>query len=89
MTTNLSALDASRAALNRLPFLAGAALHFHLKEELEKLWKQESWQRSTGRSSRTLAKVSGFSHRLGPYEARFEDERASRRWPSFSSVASG
>jgi quercetin dioxygenase-like cupin family protein len=60
MTANLSALDASRAALNRLPFLAGAALHFHLKDELEKLRKQESWQRSTGRSSRTLAKYPDF-----------------------------
>ena len=60
MTTNLSALDASRAALNRLPFLAGAALHFHLKEELEKLRKQDSWQRNTGRSSKTLAKYPDF-----------------------------
>jgi quercetin dioxygenase-like cupin family protein len=62
MTPNLSlsALDASRAALNRLPFLAGAALQFHLKDELEKLRKQESWQRSTGRSSRTLAKYPDF-----------------------------
>lgn len=60
MTANLSALDASRAALNRLPFLAGAALHFHLKEELEKLRKQDSWQRSTGRSSRTLTKYPDF-----------------------------
>ena len=60
MTTNLSALDASRAALNRLPFLAGAALHFNLKDELEKLRSQESWGRSTGRSSRTLAKYPDF-----------------------------
>lgn len=60
MTANLSALDASRAALNRLPFLAGAALHFHLKDELEKLRKQDSWQRRTGRSSRTLAKYPDF-----------------------------
>ncbi len=60
MPTNLSALDASRAALNRLPFLAGAALHFHLKEELEKLRKQESWQRITGRSSKTLATYPDF-----------------------------
>lgn len=60
MTTNLSALDASRAALNRLPSLAGAALHFHLKEELEGLRKQESWRRSTGRSSTTLAKYPDF-----------------------------
>lgn len=60
MTTNMSALDASRAALNRLPFLADAALHFHLKEELEQLRKQESWQRSTGRSSTTIAKYPDF-----------------------------
>src|SRR5215471_8047513 len=60
MTTNLSALDASRAALNRQPFLAGAALHFHFKDELEKLREQESWQRGTGRSSRTLAKYPDF-----------------------------
>ena len=72
MTSNLSALDASRAALNRLPFLAGAALQFHLKDELEKLRNQESWQRSTGRSSRTLGEISRFSYRPCPYETRLK-----------------
>jgi quercetin dioxygenase-like cupin family protein len=60
MTTKLPALEASRAALNKLPSLAGATLHFHLKDELEKLRDQESWKRSTGRSSRTLAKYPDF-----------------------------
>src|SRR5215471_19825150 len=56
MITNPSALDASRAALNRLPFLAGTVLQFNLNHELKRLRSQDSWQRNTGRSSKTLAK---------------------------------
>jgi quercetin dioxygenase-like cupin family protein len=56
MITNPSALDASRAALNRLPFLAGTVLQFNLNHELKQLRSKDSWQRNTGRSSKTLAK---------------------------------
>jgi quercetin dioxygenase-like cupin family protein len=56
MTTNHAALQASRAELNRLPSLAGAALKFNLKDELRQLRSRESWQRNSGRSSKTLAK---------------------------------
>ena len=58
--TNSSALDASRAALKRLPSLAGAVLRFNLKQELKRLRSQDSWQRNTGRSSKTLAKYPDF-----------------------------
>jgi len=56
MTTNPVALKASRAKLKRLPFLAGAALKFNLEDELRELRSRESWQRNSGRSSKTLAK---------------------------------
>ena len=42
--------------LNRLPQLAEALLHFDLREEGEQLRREDSWQRETGRSSKTLAK---------------------------------
>jgi quercetin dioxygenase-like cupin family protein len=56
MTKNPVALKASRANLNRLPFLAGTSLKFNLKDELRQLRSRESWQRNSGRSSKTLAK---------------------------------
>ena len=56
MTTDPVTLKASRAKLNRLPFLAGTALKFNLKDELRQLRSRESWQRNSGRSSKTLAK---------------------------------
>jgi len=60
MTTNSSALDASRAALKRLPSQAGAVLQFNLNQELKRLRSQDSCQRTTGRSSKTLAKYPDF-----------------------------
>lgn len=56
MTTNSPALDASRAELNRLPALAGTALRFNLNDEIKQLRSGDSWQRNSGRSSKTLAK---------------------------------
>src|SRR6185312_15650896 len=40
--------------------LAAPVLQFNLPEELRQLRQQESWQRETGRSSRTLAKYQDF-----------------------------
>ena len=45
---------------SRLPYLAKPVLRFNLSEECEQLRKQDSWQRETGRSSKTLAKYSDF-----------------------------
>lgn len=42
--------------LTRLPQLAEALLQFDLLEELRQLRHEDSWQRQTGRSSKTLAK---------------------------------
>ena len=49
-------------ALNRLPQLAEPLLQFDLVSELQQLRVEESWQRETGRSSKTLAKypISGL-----------------------------
>ena len=47
-------------ALNRLPHLANPLLRFNLSEELRQLRNEDSWQRETGRSSKTLAKYPDF-----------------------------
>ena len=49
-----------RKALNRLPRLAEPLLQFDLREELEQLRREDSWQRESGRSSKTLAKYPDF-----------------------------
>jgi quercetin dioxygenase-like cupin family protein len=46
--------------LNRLPHLASPLLRFNLSEEVQQLRQEESWQRETGRSSKTLAKYPDF-----------------------------
>ena len=51
--------DGSKA-LNRLPQLAEPLLQFDLQKELQQLRYQESWQRESGRSSKTLAKYPDF-----------------------------
>ncbi len=50
----------SASTLNRLPHLAGTLLHFNLTDELRCLREEDSWNRETGRSSRTLAKYPDF-----------------------------
>src|ERR1700680_2333107 len=47
-------------ALNRLPELAEPLLQIDLERELQQLRREDSWQRETGRSSKTLAKYSDF-----------------------------
>ncbi len=47
-------------ALNRLPHLANPLLRFNLSDELRQLRSEDSWQRETGRSSKTLAKYPDF-----------------------------
>jgi quercetin dioxygenase-like cupin family protein len=49
-----------RKNLNRLPQLAESLLRFDLSQELEELRRQDSWERETGRSSKTLAKYPDF-----------------------------
>lgn len=46
--------------LNRLPYLAEPLLRFDLNHELELLRREGSWERETGRSSKTLAKYPDF-----------------------------
>ena len=50
----------SSKALNRLPYLASPLLRFNLSDELRQLRNEDSWQRETGRSSKTLAKYPDF-----------------------------
>ena len=44
----------------RMPHLASSLLHFKLREELQRLRKESSWDRGTGRSSKTLVKYPDF-----------------------------
>jgi len=46
--------------LNRLPELAEPLLQIDLERELRQLRQEDSWQRETGRSSKTLAKYPDF-----------------------------
>lgn len=46
--------------LNRLPYLANPLLRFNLQDEVLQLRNEDSWQRETGRSSKTLAKYPDF-----------------------------
>jgi quercetin dioxygenase-like cupin family protein len=58
MATNLSTCHPGDGieALSRLPGLAEALLQIDLDRELQQLRQEDSWQRETGRSSKTLAK---------------------------------
>ena len=62
MATNLSACHPGDGieVLNRLPGLAGPLLQIDLDRELQQLRQEDSWQRETGRSSKTLAKYPDF-----------------------------
>jgi quercetin dioxygenase-like cupin family protein len=48
------------SSLTRLPELAQPLLQFDLAAEIEHLQREDSWQRGTGRSSRTLVKQPDF-----------------------------
>ena len=49
-----------RAALTRLPQLAGPVIRLNLEEELQQLRRAEAWSQSAGRSAKTLAKYADF-----------------------------
>src|SRR5579864_3619837 len=52
--------EVSSTHLNRLPELATSISQFDLHEEIRLLRNEESWQRETGRSSKTLVKQQDF-----------------------------
>jgi len=62
MTRNATARKPGETSktLNRLPYLASPLLRFSLADELQQLRNEDSWQRETGRSSKTLAKYPDF-----------------------------
>jgi quercetin dioxygenase-like cupin family protein len=62
MATNLSTCHPGEGveALNRLPGLAEPLLQIDFERELQQLRREDSWQRETGRSSKTLAKYPDF-----------------------------
>ena len=62
MATNLSTCRPGDGiqTLNRLPGLAEPLLQIDLDRELQQLRREDSWQRETGRSSKTLAKYPDF-----------------------------
>jgi quercetin dioxygenase-like cupin family protein len=62
MVTNLATCRPGNGleALNRLPGLAEPLLQIDLDQELKQLRREDSWQRETGRSSKTIAKYPDF-----------------------------
>lgn len=60
MVRNREVRKSVETPLNRLPNLASPLLQFNLSDELRRLREEDSWQRETGRSSKTLAKYSDF-----------------------------
>src|SRR5579864_7848976 len=62
MATNLSTCHPGDGvdALNRLPGLAEPLLQIDFERELRQLRLEDSWQRESGRSSKTLAKYPDF-----------------------------
>ena len=62
MVTNLSTCqpDEGTEVLGRLPGLAEPLLQIDIERELQQLRREDSWQRETGRSSKTLAKYPDF-----------------------------
>ena len=62
MATDLGACRPGEGieVLNRLPELAEPLLQLDLEQELRQLRQEESWERETGRSSKTLAKYPDF-----------------------------
>src|SRR2546423_15609969 len=67
--------------LSRLPNLGSSVLQFDLSKEIEELRKEDSWQRETGRSSRTLVKQQDFRIVLVLMKAhtRLTEHRANAR----------
>jgi hypothetical protein len=67
--------------LNRLPELAISISQFDLRQEIRLLRQEESWQRGTGRSSRTLVKQQDFRIVLVLMKAktRLTEHRANAR----------
>ena len=71
----------SSTHLSRLPELASSISQFDLRQEIRLLRKEESWQRGTGRSSRTLVKQQDFRIVLVLMKAhtRLTEHRANAR----------
>lgn len=81
MTANACKPGSGRKKLNRLPYLAEPLLQFDLNRELQELRLEDSWERETGRSSKTLAKYPDFRIVLVSMKAgsRMSDHKADAR----------
>ena len=60
MNTSTCQPGSGKSNLNRLPYLAEPLLSFDLDQEMQELRREDSWERETGRSSKTLAKYPDF-----------------------------
>ena len=81
MTASTCQPGGGKKDLNRLPYLAEPLLRFDLNHELELLRREGSWERETGRSSKTLAKYPDFRIVLVCMKAgsHMKDHRAEAR----------
>ena len=49
-------IEGSPYGLNRLPHLGNSLLQVLISNEVQSMWKEETWQTDVGRSARTLVK---------------------------------
>jgi quercetin dioxygenase-like cupin family protein len=68
--------------LNRLPHLGSSLLQVMIPHEVQSLWKEESWQTSSGRSARTLVKYPDLRIVLVSMKTgtRFKQHKTSARF---------
>ena len=68
--------------LNRLPHLGSSLLQVLIPNEVQNLWKEESWQVASGRSARTLVKYPDLRIVLVSMKAgtRFKQHKTSTRF---------
>lgn len=68
--------------LNRLPHLGSSLLQVLIPNEVQNLWKEETWQTDTGRSARTLVKYPDLRIVLVSMKAgtRFKQHTTSARF---------
>jgi quercetin dioxygenase-like cupin family protein len=75
-------IEGSPYGLNRLPHLGSSLLQVLIPNEVQNMWKEETWQTDAGRSARTLVKYPDLRIVLVTMKAgtRFKQHKTSARF---------
>jgi quercetin dioxygenase-like cupin family protein len=75
-------IKGSPYGLNRLPHLGSSLLQVLIPNEVQSMWKEETWQTEAGRSARTLVKYPDLRIVLVSMKAgtRFKPHKTSARF---------